>query len=97
MPNIVPSMAADTVPEYVMSSPRLPPLFIPDAMRAGGFSSSLLTPITTQSVGVPFSEYMFSDILFIISGLRSVSEWLVALISLSGAIMTALATWFIAS
>ena len=55
IPIIVLSMAADTVPEYVISSPRLAPLLIPDATKTGFSGRIFCIPSATQSVGVPFT------------------------------------------
>ncbi len=53
MPSSVPSMAADTVPEYVTSSPRLAPLLIPETTSVGLRGRMPLIARLTQSVGVP--------------------------------------------
>ncbi|GBE34937.1 hypothetical protein BMS3Bbin06_01471 [bacterium BMS3Bbin06] len=53
--NRVPSIAADTVPEYEMSSPRFAPRFIPEIRMSGVRGSTFSTATTTQSVGVPFT------------------------------------------
>ena len=52
-PSSAASIAPDTVPEYVTSSPMLRPLLIPDTTRSGGVSKSLVNATLTQSVGVP--------------------------------------------
>jgi hypothetical protein len=53
MPRSVPSIAADTVPEYVTSSPRLAPLLIPETTSVGRRGRMPFTARFTQSVGVP--------------------------------------------
>src|SRR3546814_19975014 len=53
-PANVPSITAETVPEYVTSSAMFVPRFTPDRIRSGGVSFiSLPTAIRTASVGVP--------------------------------------------
>src|SRR6185503_9933653 len=54
-PRIVPSIAAETVPEYNTSSPRFTPLLIPDRRRSGGVGRSFNTARFTQSTGVPLT------------------------------------------
>jgi len=95
MPKIVPSIAADTVPEYVISSPRFAPLFIPDTTRSGFRESSLLIPSVTQSLVCHHAEHLLPD-LFDFNGLWSVSEWPAALLSLSGATIQASPSFFMA-
>ena len=53
--NIKPSNAADTVPEYITSVPKLEPLFIPLKTKSIFISLNKPSiPIFTQSAGVPY-------------------------------------------
>ncbi len=52
-PIITPSAAAETVPEYNTSVPRLGPWLIPETMRSMSSGTSRLTASLTQSTGVP--------------------------------------------
>src|ERR671915_1506347 len=52
-PSMIPSKAAATVPEYVMSSPRLAPWLIPDTISSGSRSIRPSAAKRTQSTGVP--------------------------------------------
>ena len=61
MPIIAPSIAQLTVPEYRISEPRFGPWLIPEITKSG-FSSpcnKALTPIFTQSPGVPLVTQTF--------------------------------------
>src|SRR4051794_11795948 len=53
MPSTMPSSAAATVPEYVMSSPRLEPWLIPETISSGWNSISPSVAKRTQTTGVP--------------------------------------------
>lgn len=53
---MVPSVAAETVPEYIIFSPTFAPLFIPDIKISGFFSRSAVIASLTQSAGVPSTE-----------------------------------------
>ncbi len=54
IPSTTPSSAAATVPEYVMSSPRLEPWLMPETIRSGSKPSiSPRLANRTQSTGVP--------------------------------------------
>ena len=54
MPASAAAMAAATVPEASTSwNVLLSPMFIPEATKSGSLGRSLLTPIITQSPGVP--------------------------------------------
>src|SRR4051812_21035135 len=53
MPRTMPSKAAATVPEYVMSSPRLAPWLIPETIRSALCPSRPRSAKRTQSTGVP--------------------------------------------
>src|SRR5215207_6118232 len=53
IPNTMPSSAAATVPEYVMSSPRLEPWLMPDTISSGSKSIRPRAAKRTQSTGVP--------------------------------------------
>src|SRR5215213_1998859 len=53
IPSMIPSSAAATVPEYVMSSPRFAPWLIPDTISSGGASIRPSEAKRTQSTGVP--------------------------------------------
>ena len=56
-PSTIPSSAAATVPEYVMSSPRLEPWLMPATTRSGSKSSTRPSEASrTQSTGVPSHE-----------------------------------------
>jgi len=57
---LVVPFAADTVPEYVTSSPRFVPWFTPAATSTGGSGKSPRTARFTQSDGVPFTAYFRS-------------------------------------
>ncbi len=82
----VPSNAAETVPEYVTSSPRFKPRLIPEKTSCGRSSfMRCSTPQLTQSVGVPSTDQRFGPTSFARSGLWSVSECPAALLSWSGA------------
>src|SRR2546427_12879280 len=74
-PRIVPSRAAETVPEYVTSSPRLAPRLIPDTTSAGRPRNSFLTARLTQSVGVPLIENTCLPTGVMRSGLCSGQGW----------------------
>src|SRR3954447_18860056 len=52
-PSSAPSIAPDTVPEYVTSSPILRPLLMPETTRSGSDLYNLVMATLTQSVGVP--------------------------------------------
>src|SRR5207249_9259124 len=52
-----PSIAAATVPEYVMSSPMFDPRFIPETTRSGFCGRKPSTASRTQSVGDPSLMY----------------------------------------
>ena len=52
-PESRPSIAAATVPEYVMSSPMFEPRFIPETSRSGLCCRKPSTASRTQSVGDP--------------------------------------------
>src|ERR671915_1306340 len=52
-PSMIPSKAAATVPEYVMSSPRFAPWLIPDTISSGSSSIRPSAAKRTQSTGVP--------------------------------------------
>ncbi len=56
MPRIVPSVAAETVPEYIILVATLAPKFIPEMTKSGGCFKIALTAILTQSAGVPLTE-----------------------------------------
>ncbi len=85
MPSSVPSIAAETVPEYVMSSPRLAPLLMPESSKPGRAGRMPDTARFTQSVGVPSTENCRGPISSTRNGRCSVREWLTALCSRSGA------------
>ncbi len=86
MPISVPSKAAETVPEYVTSSPRLSPRLMPENRSFGRSSlSRCSTPQFTQSVGVPSTDQRWGPMSFARSGWCSVSECPAALLSWSGA------------
>src|SRR5438876_239045 len=53
-PKIAPSMAPDTVPEYVRSRATFGPTLMPDRTTSGLAGSSSRIPSATQSAGVPF-------------------------------------------
>jgi hypothetical protein len=54
MPSTTPSSAAATVPEYVMSSPRLAPWLMPETITSGSKPSTSPSDASrTQSTGVP--------------------------------------------
>ncbi len=84
-PRIVPSIAADTVPEYITSSPKFTPLLIPDTKMDGGFGKILSTARFTQSTGVPFTEYVRGATRWRRKGLCRVTAWATAVRSRSGA------------
>ena len=69
MPISAPSKAAETVPEYVTSSPRLSPRLMPEKRSCGRASfSRWRTPQLTQSVGVPSTDQRFSPTCLARSG-----------------------------
>ena len=96
-PRIVPSRAAETVPEYVTSSPRLTPRLIPDTTSAGRPRNSFLTARLTQSVGVPLIENTCLPRCVMRSGLCSVRAWPIAFRSRSGATTQTSPSAFIAA
>ena len=53
MPSITPSIAAETVPEYNTSVPKLGPWLMPDSTKSGGLSSKPPKANLMQSAGVP--------------------------------------------
>src|SRR5205807_3276514 len=55
-PETTPSMAAETVPEYVMSLPRFGPVLIPETTSRGRSGASPRKPSATQSDGEPSLE-----------------------------------------
>ncbi len=64
MPRRVASMAAATVPEWVISSARFAPLLTPESIRSGGRSlSKWHTASSTQSDGVPVTAKRLDDTL----------------------------------
>ncbi len=90
MPSIIPSIAAETVPEQMMSVPKLGPWLIPERTKSGGLSSKAHKASFTQSAGVPEQAQAWtagSKIDSIISarmGWCRVRPWPVADRSLSG-------------
>src|SRR5262249_57448103 len=85
-PSNVPSIAAETVPEYVTSSPRFEPWLMPETTSTGGSGNSPSTPRFTQSDGVPLTANRRSPNRSTRSGRWSVSACPTALCSRSGAI-----------
>ena len=91
MPFSIPSMAAPTVPEYIISKPLLYPQFMPEKITSGFASFIRYASATlTQSAGVPPTEYAFATFrgnetsltgIFV----RRVMRWLMALHSSAGA------------
>jgi len=57
IPRLTASKAAHTVPEDVMSQLILTPWFIPLITRSGFSSITYFAPTTTQSAGLPLTEY----------------------------------------
>ena len=55
IPNMIPSAAAETVPEYNILDPTLAPAFIPETTISGSTSRKEPTAIFTQSAGVPLT------------------------------------------
>jgi len=53
IPSTIPSSAAATVPEYVMSSPRLAPWLMPETISSGRSPIRPSSAKRTQSTGVP--------------------------------------------
>ncbi len=86
IPVSVPSKAAETVPEYVTSSPRFKPRLMPEKSSFGRSSfNRCRTPQFTQSVGVPSTDQRCGPTSLARSGWWSVSECPAALRSWSGA------------
>src|SRR5271156_919256 len=86
MPKSAPSIAPAMVPEYVTSSATFWPRLTPERTRSGGWSAMIfLTPMMTQSVGVPFKAKWRGPTSRRRSGSLRDSEWATPDWSLSGA------------
>src|SRR3984885_5677279 len=86
IPSSPPSIAPAIVPEYVTSSATFWPRLTPERTRSGGWSAMIfLTPMMTQSVGVPFKAKWRGPISRNRSGSLRESEWATPDWSFSGA------------
>jgi hypothetical protein len=54
-PSKSPAIAAPTVPEKTVSTPRLAPRLIPESSRSGGTGITCRYPTKTESAGVPLT------------------------------------------